>query len=65
MLNPNDTKILSTNDENIRIAARLIQNGDVVAMPTETVYGLAADATNPDAIRRIFKIKGRRKTIRS
>ncbi|NMB30331.1 MAG: threonylcarbamoyl-AMP synthase [Clostridiales bacterium] len=59
MLNPNDTKILSTNDENIRIAARLIQNGDVVAMPTETVYGLAADATNPDAIRRIFKIKGR------
>ena len=59
MLNPKDTRILSTNDENIRIAAQLIQNGDVVAMPTETVYGLAADATNPKAIRRIFKIKGR------
>lgn len=59
MLNPKDTKILSTNDKNIRIAADLINKGEVIAMPTETVYGLAADATNPDAIRRIFMIKGR------
>lgn len=59
MLNPKDTKILSTSDENILIAANLINKGEVIAMPTETVYGLAADATNPDAIRRIFKIKGR------
>jgi L-threonylcarbamoyladenylate synthase len=39
-------------------AARLI-NGDLVAFPTETVYGLGADATNKDAIARIYKVKGR------
>ena len=40
-------------------AAAAIRNGGLVAMPTETVYGLAADATNPDAVARIFGIKGR------
>lgn len=40
-------------------AAALLQAGQVVAMPTETVYGLAADATNPAAVRRIFEAKGR------
>jgi L-threonylcarbamoyladenylate synthase len=34
-------------------------NGDLVAFPTETVYGLGADATNKDAIARIYKVKGR------
>ena len=38
--------------------ARLIK-GDLVAFPTETVYGLGADATNKDAIARIYKVKGR------
>ena len=38
--------------------AALIQ-GDLVAFPTETVYGLGADATNEDAIARIYKVKGR------
>lgn len=37
----------------------LIKSGDVVAFPTETVYGLGADAWNPSAIKKIFKIKGR------
>lgn len=37
----------------------LIKNGDVVAFPTETVYGLGADAWNPTAIQKIFTIKGR------
>lgn len=37
----------------------LIKNGDVVAFPTETVYGLGADAWNPTAISKVFKIKGR------
>lgn len=59
MLNPKDTKIHPASDENIRAAAQLIRKGDVVAMPTETVYGLAADATNPNAIKQIFKVKGR------
>lgn len=40
-------------------AAAAIREGGLVAMPTETVYGLAADASNPDAVRRIFEVKGR------
>ena len=40
-------------------AARLLRAGEVVALPTETVYGLAADAENPDAVARIFAAKGR------
>jgi len=40
-------------------AVKLLQSGECVAIPTETVYGLAADATNPKAIQKIFKLKGR------
>lgn len=40
-------------------AARLLQEGRLVAMPTETVYGLAANALDADAVRRIFEAKGR------
>lgn len=40
-------------------AARLIQNGGLVAFPTETVYGLGADALNERAVKRIFEAKGR------
>jgi L-threonylcarbamoyladenylate synthase len=40
-------------------AAKLILAGDIVAFPTETVYGLGADATNPVAIKKIFNTKGR------
>lgn len=43
----------------IEAAAALLRKGGVVAIPTETVYGLAADASNPAAIKRIFEIKGR------
>jgi len=43
----------------IATAAALLARGGVVAIPTETVYGLGADAANPDAVRRIFAIKGR------
>jgi L-threonylcarbamoyladenylate synthase len=43
-----------------RIAAcGLLAAGEVVAVPTETVYGLAADATNPAAVARIYAVKGR------
>ncbi len=41
------------------MAAAAIRSGDVVAFPTETVYGLGADALNPDAVAKIFKAKGR------
>jgi len=40
-------------------AARIVCDGGLVAFPTETVYGLAADATNPKAIARLNRVKGR------
>ena len=40
-------------------ATRLLQQGEVVAIPTETVYGLAGDCFNPDAVSKIFAAKGR------
>jgi len=40
-------------------AAQLLKTGTLVAFPTETVYGLGADATNPDAVARIYAVKGR------
>ena len=43
----------------IKDAAATLVKGDLVAFPTETVYGLGADAANKDAIARIYKVKGR------
>lgn len=43
----------------VRAAADLLRRGEVVAVPTETVYGLAANALNAAAVRRIFEVKGR------
>jgi L-threonylcarbamoyladenylate synthase len=40
-------------------AAQTLKDGHLVAFPTETVYGLGADATNPDAVAKIYKAKGR------
>jgi len=40
-------------------AVELLKSGELVAFPTETVYGLGADASNPDAVARIFAAKGR------
>lgn len=58
------TRILSigTNDYDspvLREAAAILREGGLVAFPTETVYGLGADATNPDAVAAIFRAKGR------
>ncbi len=41
------------------LAAKLIKNGQLVALPTETVYGLGADGLNPEAVAKIFEAKGR------
>jgi tRNA threonylcarbamoyl adenosine modification protein (Sua5/YciO/YrdC/YwlC family)/dephospho-CoA kinase len=46
-------------EKDIREAGEVLREGGVVAIPTETVYGLAADASNPAAIARIYAIKGR------
>src|ERR1700739_4593080 len=43
----------------IRNAARILRDGGLVAFPTETVYGLGADATNGEAVAAIFAAKGR------
>jgi len=46
-------------DEQLRHAAELLRSGRLVAFPTETVYGLGADALNERAVARIFEVKGR------
>lgn len=53
------TRLIPDDDDGIAQAARMILDGGIVAMPTETVYGLAADATNPIAVARIYEAKGR------
>ncbi len=45
--------------ENLKTAAKILQDGGLVAMPTETVYGLAASTYNQTAVENIFKAKGR------
>ena len=45
--------------DSIREAAAALQAGHLVAFPTETVYGLGADARNPEAVKRIYEVKGR------
>jgi len=45
--------------KNIKEAADIIKKGGLVAFPTETVYGLGADAFNPKAVARIFEVKRR------
>ncbi|NGO37802.1 threonylcarbamoyl-AMP synthase [Limisphaera ngatamarikiensis] len=64
MTDPDQTLILSADtperlEEAVRAAAELLRAGNVVALPTETVYGLAANALNPAAVRKIYEIKGR------
>ncbi|MBR5873919.1 MAG: threonylcarbamoyl-AMP synthase [Oscillospiraceae bacterium] len=54
-----DTRILKPTQEGIQLACEIISAGDVVAIPTETVYGLFADATKADACANIFKAKDR------
>jgi len=53
------TRCLKADAAAIEEAARLILDGQPVAVPTETVYGLAADATNGEAVARIYQAKGR------
>src|SRR5688572_20900591 len=54
-----ETRVVTYGPDAIAEAARLIADGQVVAVPTETVYGLAADATNGEAVARIYEAKGR------
>jgi L-threonylcarbamoyladenylate synthase len=58
-ISPLDTQVRPYGAAAIAEAAGLIAAGQCVAVPTETVYGLAADATNGDAVARIYAAKGR------
>lgn len=54
-----NTILLENNENDITIAAELIRQGKVVGVPTETVYGLCADARNEEAVKAVFYAKGR------
>ncbi len=54
-----ETEVLGTDGAGIDRAALLLRQGALVAFPTETVYGLGADATNDEAVAQIFAVKGR------
>ena len=56
---PHETIVRPYGEAAIAEAAALIRGGQPVAVPTETVYGLAADATNGEAVARIYAAKGR------
>ena len=53
------TQVLPITPESVALAAKLLQQGELVALPTETVYGIAADARNGAAVKKIFEAKGR------
>ncbi len=61
MAQPNgkDNKIRPATPEKIELASTILGEGGLVAIPTDTVYGLAADALNKYAVARIFEVKGR------
>lgn len=53
------TQLLPVSEQAVKQAARLLAEGQVVGLPTETVYGLAGSALNGEAVKRIFAAKGR------
>ena len=54
-----ETRFFGTTEEDIQQAAEIIKEGGLVAFPTETVYGLGADALNPEAVGKVYAAKGR------
>jgi L-threonylcarbamoyladenylate synthase len=59
---PQPTNVVNADEAAIARAVELVRAGEVVAFPTETVYGLGADASNADAVAKIFTLKGRPET---
>jgi L-threonylcarbamoyladenylate synthase len=54
------TFMLGTDRKSVKKASRIIKGGGIVIYPTETCYGIGVDATNPSAVRKILKLKGRK-----
>ena len=53
------TKVLLPTKDNIKLVGEALRNGNIAALPTETVYGLAANALNGSAVKAVFEAKGR------
>lgn len=54
------SKIIKTNDSHaVRLASELLRSGQVIAVPSDTIYGLACSANDADAIKKLYEIKGR------
>ena len=53
---------MSAGASDVRSAAQALREGRAVVLPTDTVYGVAVDPRNPDAVRRLFALKGRPET---
>lgn len=53
------TEIFVPTKENYKKCGKLIREGELVAFPTETVYGLGANALNPEAVKKVYLAKGR------
>ncbi len=54
-----ETKLVKVSENTVHQAAEILKNGGIVAVPTETVYGLAANAYDIEAVRSVFRAKGR------
>lgn len=54
-----ETKLLSTTEYDLSLAGKILAEGGLVAFPTETVYGLGANALDDEAVKNIYKAKGR------
>ena len=52
-----ETKLVKPTKEMILLASNLLKKGEVIGVPTETVYGLAGDSSNAEAIKKIFRDK--------
>lgn len=53
------TQMLNTTEKDLETAAEILKNGGLVAFPTETVYGLGANALDPEAVAKVYAAKGR------
>ncbi len=58
------TQVLPITPESVALAARLLQQGELVALPTETVYGIAADARNGEAVKKFLRRRAARRITR-
>jgi len=58
----NIMRVLEAKPKSIKIASEMVKRGGLVVYPTDTVYGLGCDPFNVEAVKRVFKVKGDRKT---